>query len=213
MRLALKLILAFTVGNVLLACLYGYLAVRREVRMFRQTASVEAETLGRAMEGVLSMPGNAAEARACCNACRRPITGSSAYFRVRWVWFDRQPGDPDCPEVSIDRLTTITIEQHVAVEAPDPEGTPYLHVYWPVSLQADRRGGLEFSHAMAELADNEREIVLRTAGLIGGMVLLSGLLRWSWPPPRGKTSAATRWKRPGRIAGRRSRGPRPVAFA
>ena len=54
MRLALKFVLAFTLGNILLAAVYAYLAVRREVRLFQRTASVEAESLGRAMEDMLA---------------------------------------------------------------------------------------------------------------------------------------------------------------
>ena len=54
MRLALKFVLAFTIGNILLAAVYGYVAVRREVRLFQHTASVEAESLGRAMEDMLA---------------------------------------------------------------------------------------------------------------------------------------------------------------
>ena len=54
MRLALKFVLAFTLGNILLAAVYAYLAVRREVRLFQRTASIEAESLGRAMEDMLA---------------------------------------------------------------------------------------------------------------------------------------------------------------
>jgi signal transduction histidine kinase len=56
------------------------------------------------------------------------------------------------------------------------DGTPQLDIYWPVALGIDRRGGLEFAHAMTELKGNEWEIVRWTGLLIGGMALLSGLL-------------------------------------
>ena len=45
-----------------------------------------------------------------------------------------------------------------------------------MTLEANRRGGLEFSQPMKELDSNKREIMLQTALLIGGMVVISGLL-------------------------------------
>ncbi len=107
---------------------------------------------------------------------RKVNQGQEHELRVRWVWFDARPGDPFFPSVSAERLTTVTIQQHLAVEALDPDGGPQLDIYWPVALGARRRGGLEFAHAMTELQDNQREIVRRSALLIGGMALLSGLL-------------------------------------
>jgi signal transduction histidine kinase len=176
MRLALKLVLAFVLGNILLAGIYGYLTVQREARMFRQSASAEAETLGGAMEGPLTDAWQRTGHQGVMQWVQKANDGQKSYLRIRWVWFDSQPGDPCFPSASPDRLTAISIEQHVAVEAPAPDGTPYLHVYWPVHLSSDRRGGLEFSHSMTELDRNKWEIVERTAWLIGGMVLLSGIL-------------------------------------
>ena len=176
MRLALKFVLAFTLGNILLAAVYGYLAVRREVRLFQHTASVEAESLGRAMEDMLADAWRRSGHQGVLQVVRKVNQRQGHELRVRWVWFDARPGDPDFPAVAPERLTTVTIEQHVAVETLDPDGAPQLDIYWPVALGAERRGGLEFARAMTELQDNQREIVQRTALLIGGMALLSGLL-------------------------------------
>ena len=176
MRLALKLVLAFMLGNILLAGIYGYLTVQRESRMFRQKASDEAETLGGAMEGLLADAWQRSGHQGVLQCVRKANVGQKRYLRVRWVWFDSQPGDPYFPSASPDRLTTLTIEQHVAIEAADPDGTPYLHVYWPVRLNTERRGGLEFSNSMTEVINNKFDIVQRTAWLIGGMVVLSGFL-------------------------------------
>jgi signal transduction histidine kinase len=176
MRLALKFVLAFTLGNVLLAAVYGYWAVRREVRLFQHTASVEAESLGRAMEDMLADAWRRSGHQGVLQVVRKVNQRQERELRVRWVWFDARPGDPYSPSVSPERLTTVTIEQHQAVEALDPDGAMQLDIYWPVALGAERRGGLEFAHAMTELQDNQREIVQRTVLLIGGMALLSGLL-------------------------------------
>ena len=175
MRLTLKLVAAFVIGNVALATVYGYLAVRREVLVFEQTATDEAESVGTAMQDALAdawrRNGHQGVLGLLHNA-----NGEEHSLRIRWVWFDSQPGTPFSPSVPAAQLTTITVERHVGVYAFSPQGEPCLHVYWPVALNADRKGGLEFSRPTGKLDENQREIVVRTAYLIGGMVLLSGLL-------------------------------------
>ena len=53
MRLTLKLVLVFMLGNIVLAAIYGYLAVQHEVRAFQRTVEAEAQSLGPAMEDLL----------------------------------------------------------------------------------------------------------------------------------------------------------------
>jgi two-component system, NtrC family, sensor kinase len=174
MKLTIKLVTAFVLGNVLLAAIYGYLAVQREVQQFERTAADEADSLGATMQELLTDSWQRAGPQ--CVEMLRKVSGQAQQMRIRWVWFDSQPGSPDSPAAPAERLTTITIERHDAVYAPDPEGETRLHIYWPMALSADRRGGLEFSRPTSELDRNKREILFRTAYLIAGMVLLSGLL-------------------------------------
>ena len=160
MRVTIKLVLVFVLGNVLLAALYGYLAVEREVRLFQQTASAEAETLGRAMEDPLAEVWRSAGQQGVLQFVRKANEGQTPNVRIRWV----------------EDLTSFTIQQHMAVKSFDADGTQYLRIYWPVAVNAERPCGLEISRTMTELDRNKREIIQRTAMLIGGMVLLSGLL-------------------------------------
>lgn len=176
MRLALKLVLAFMLANIALAAIYGYLAVRREVRMFEHTASEEAESLGPAMQVVLADAWRATGYRGVEECVRRVATIQETQLQIRWVWFDSPPGEPDAPSAPPKLLTATAIERHLTIETADTAGNGVLDIYWPVPLEGGRRGGLEFSHSMTELATNERDIVRRTALLIGGMVAISGLL-------------------------------------
>ena len=107
---------------------------------------------------------------------RRIIAAQQQPLSIRWVWFDTKAEAEFCPAASVERLTPIVIQEHVAVETEEPDGISYLHVYWPVPLTAQRQGGLEFTHPETELQADEQEIVRRTALLIGGMLLISGLL-------------------------------------
>ncbi len=70
----------------------------------------------------------------------------------------------------------IVIRQHLAVETDEPDGIPNLHVYWPVTLPARSNRGLEFTFPKTELVADEHDIIRRTALLIAGMLLISGLL-------------------------------------
>ena len=57
MRLALKLVLVFMLANAALAGIYGYLAVRREVDLFKKRADDEAEEICPVIEKLLAEPG------------------------------------------------------------------------------------------------------------------------------------------------------------
>ncbi len=176
MRLGLKFMLAFLLGNTLLAGVYGYLAVRREVRLFQKMVGDEAGSVGSVLADVLPeawrRAGQPGVQRLINESKANPVSG----MRIRWVWFDVVPGGPDAPWTTRQRLTSVTIEQHLAVEDVEPDGTPAMLVYWPVALNVSRRGGLEFSHPTTELELNERTVAERTALLVGGMIVLSALL-------------------------------------
>jgi signal transduction histidine kinase len=176
MRLALKLVLVFMLANIALAGIYGYLAIRREVVLFQNRAAVEAEEMGPVMEKLLNDAWPAEGDRGMQESLRRINRFQQQPLRIRWVRFDATAEAEFRPAASIERLTAIIIRDHIPIEIDEPDGASYLCVYWPVTLTAPRTGGLEFTHPMSELEANEREIVERTALLIGGMLLISGLL-------------------------------------
>jgi signal transduction histidine kinase len=175
MRVALKLVLVFLLANSLLAALYGYLTVRQEVRSFEQRASEESESLGSAMQGFLAEAWQKAGSAGLEQYVHK-AEFRDAQLRLRWVWFDRQTDGTHAPAMPLARLTSITLEQHQALEDVDPTGTPRLFIYWPVQLKDDRRGGLEFAYPLAELEAKKRDIIIRIALLVGGMALMSGCL-------------------------------------
>ena len=176
MRLALKLVLAFMIANIALAAIYGYLAVKREVRMFEKTARDEADSIGPPMQLVLADEWRATGLNGVEECIRQVAKLHETELHIRWVWFDSPPGDPDAPSAPTSLLTATVIERHTTIEAFDTAGNEVLDIYWPVPLDGGRRGGLEFSHSTTELAANEREIIQRIALLIGGMVVISGIL-------------------------------------
>ncbi len=176
MRLALKLVLVFMLANIALAGIYGYLAVRREVTLFQRRTAEEAEEIGPVLEKLLVEAWRTEGDRGIRESLGRIIATQQQPLSIRWVWFDTTADAESCPATSPEQLTSLVIQEHVAVETEEPDGICYLHVYWPVPVTADRKGGLEFTRPETELAAEEHEIVRRTGLLVGGMLLISGLL-------------------------------------
>ena len=179
MRLALKLVLAFVVANIALAAVYGYVAVERESRRFAATMREEAESLGPPMQAVLIDAWRNAGERGLeqtIHDVEQVQQGQHFELHIRWVWFNRRAGEPEAPAAPPERLTKITLEQHLTIETTDPTGDELIEVYWPVPLANEPPGGLEFSESMRTLTAERSQIVERTAWLIGGMVVISGLL-------------------------------------
>ena len=179
MKLTFKLVFTFLLANIVLAVVYGYLSMQQEERLFHETTSAEVNTLGSAMGDVLADAWQSTGPQKMLMFVRN-ANSLERHMRIRWVWFDAQAeGSREVefsPSAPRELLTTITIEQHREIESSDPDGTPYLRIYWPVTLSIDRKGGLEFSRPLQELNASKREILYRTELLIGGMVLLSGIL-------------------------------------
>ncbi|MGA2259520.1 MAG: HAMP domain-containing sensor histidine kinase [Thermoguttaceae bacterium] len=175
MRLALKLVLVFMLANIALAGIYGYLAVRREVFLFRKRAAAEAEEIGPVIEKVLDDAWNNKGDRGMRESLHSIFAGQEPPPHIRWVWFDTRDEPEYRPACSSDWLAAIVIKEHVPIETDEPDGIS-LRVYWPVALAAERKGGLEVTLPMSELEVNEREIIQRTVLLIGGMLLISVLL-------------------------------------
>ncbi len=146
MRLALKLVLVFMLANAALAGIYGYLAVRREVDLFKKRADDEAKEICPVIEKLLADAWRTAADRDIQESLDRVIPAEQEPWRIRWVSFDTGAEPRFRPRVPAERLTLIVIEQHLPVETEEPDGVSYLNVYWPVKLTgAKGRAGIRRS--------------------------------------------------------------------
>jgi len=175
-RLALKLVLVFMLANIAMAAIYGYLAVRREVFLFQRRAAAEAEEMAPVVEKVLADAWSSKGDRGVLESLHRIFAEQQRPSHIRWVWFDTQAETEFSPTCSIELVTAIVIREHIPIETDEPDGICYMHVYWPVTLATDRKGGLEVNLPESELEANKREIIHRIALLITGMLLISVLL-------------------------------------
>ena len=126
MRLTLKLALVFILTNIALAGIYGYLAVRREVVLFQKRAAAEAEEMGPVIEKLLADAWRTEGDRGMRESFHRIIGSQQQPLRIRWVWFDTKAEAEFCPAAAADRLTAIVIQEHIAVEADEPDGGSLL---------------------------------------------------------------------------------------
>jgi signal transduction histidine kinase len=178
MRLALKLVFIFMLANIALAVVYGYVAMRRETALFQRQVSEEAEAMEPVMERLLTEAWTRQRDAGVRDSLQRYFGSQPQPMRVRWVWFDcSDPADDEFrPTAASNLITAVARQEHRVLETESPDGTGYFVIYWPMSLNPARQGGLEFSHPMAALTANQRDVVTRTGLLIVGMGVISGLL-------------------------------------
>ena len=176
MRLALKLVLAFMLANIVLAGIYGGLAVWGEVDQFKNCAAEEAQEMHEVLEKVMGQAWRRESDPDIQKSLDTLISAREEPVRVRWVLFDAKPESTFRPVAPPERLTVIVIQGHDPFEIEEFEGTDNLYVYWPVALTADRKGRLEFAFPETDLKAAMRGVIVRTTLLIGGMLLISGLV-------------------------------------
>ena len=175
MKVTLKLVMAFMLGAIVLTGIHGYLAIQREQRVFAQEAKADAQRLADSLQQVIPEVWQQSGPDGLSELIRR-AGGYAHELRVRWVWFDASPGHPDCPMAPPGALTAVMIQQHVTVPARGSDGADYLHTYWPVPVEAERKGGLEVSRSMTRLEESKRAVIIRTVTLMASILLLSGVV-------------------------------------
>ncbi len=176
MRLAMKLALVFMVANMTLAGVYGYLAMRREADVFHRQVAEEAEEMEPVVERLLADAWTMKRDIGVRESLQRLCGENPQPMRVRWVWFDDAAEKEFRPAATSDLLTAVALQEHRVLETEAPDGASFLVIYFPMSLNPDRRGGLEFSHPTTTLTADQRDVITRTGLLIFGMALISGLL-------------------------------------
>ena len=175
MKLTAKLVVVFVLGIMVLIAINGYLAIRRETRLFAKDAADDAERLGSAMESMVKVVW---ENKGPVEALKmiRETTAHKYSMRIRWVWFDAVSGDPYEPQTPRERFAAVKIEKMVSFTVPDAGGGESIHAYWPITVDHPRRGGLELSKPTTLLEEKKRQVVVRTATLMIAMTLLTALL-------------------------------------
>ncbi len=176
MRLALKLVLVFMLANI---------AAGRHLRLsgrpprsgpFQQRAAEEAEEMGPVIEKLLADAWQTEGDRGMRESLRQDHRRSATAVAhpLGMVRYQGRGGVPSRgPRRAADR------DRHPGARCRR-DRRARRHFLSARLLAGDvgrpAQGGLEFTHPETELQANEQEIIRRTALLIGGMLLISGLL-------------------------------------
>lgn len=161
---------------VLLAT-HSYLVVKREVALFRADMDLHAYLLGSVLAG------SAADFWRTAGPTRvasliRDANRSEHMVRVRWVWFDVPPNDPDAPRVSIADLTPLRNGKEMLFPDYDFRGSEYHITYFPVFVDANRLSALELSQPLAPMKSYIFTTVVRRIALFVVFLIVGGVLVW-----------------------------------
>jgi signal transduction histidine kinase len=182
MRLATKLVVVFLIGIVVLTGVNIFLALRHEEREFENETTAEARRLARTMEEVLTVVWRD-QGQAGAVQLIQKTSDREPHLQMRWVYFDASPGDPHCPAAPPEQVRAILEGRLRSILSRGPDGVLYAHAYWPMSVERDRRGGLEFSKPADDLERNKWDAIYRnvviatsTAAAMGLLMALAGVV-------------------------------------
>ena len=174
MKLAIKLSSLLILGMVGLLGINAFLAVRRETAFFRADMEHDAKLLGHAMRtlvaDVWSTNGEERALQLIDEANRE-----EDILQIRWVWLDGTGGDNFRPRIEKSVLENVANGAEVSMQDPEGRYDGQLVTYVPVSIGDNRPGALELSESMSQLQTYRRRMIARSAGMMGGLLAVSGL--------------------------------------
>jgi signal transduction histidine kinase len=173
MKLALKLVSVFMLCTILLTSAHAYLVIQRQTQAFEQQAEADAQQLAGSLQKQIPQAWQQAGPDGLASLLRN-TEGYSVTTRVRWVWFDAQPGTPHSPSVPPEQLQAVVVERFVSIPAQGSDGAQHLFTYCPIAVDAQRKGGLEVTHPMTKLEQEKRDVIWQTIQLMASMLILTG---------------------------------------
>ncbi len=176
MRLTLKLVSVLTVLAIVLVGINGYLTVQREVDLFEAEMRANHHRLATAMEEMVVHVWRATGQGQTLELITRLEEGQQS-VRIRWVWLDGRQGEAYRPRVSGSQLARVTAaRREVSIFNEGGQDSPELLTYYPIQLGSDRFGALELSESLERRDAYTRDTLVRTLGLMLGLILLSVLI-------------------------------------
>ncbi len=173
MKLTAKLVAALMVVVTILAAVNCFITIKRLERRFESEAHEKTRLIGAAFEPMMLV---LFQDRRLPDARQLFRTTLNAK-RIRWVEFDSQPNDPTYPDVPMDQLHFVSVDQRHLSERRDYGRDGALEDYWMISVNGKQMGGLEVSYSTSELADKKRAAILAqvlqtvVALIVGGFAI------------------------------------------
>lgn len=175
MRLATKILSVILVVIVVLLATYGYFSVQREVNLFEKDMKRNALLLGHALKGIISDVWQTSGQKRVLELIE-DANKEEELLKIRWVWLDASPGEPNAPLASKEGLAALRKGEDVFLKEAGEDGLDYFFAYVSVSVDSERIGALELAQSSSNLDDYTHHSILRVIVLTGLMVLITWLI-------------------------------------
>ncbi len=178
MKLVVRLVLAMTVGMLILAVVNGYARARREEALFDATIRRDEHLLARAFGlaiGELWEHAPEQVPRLVEEANQRTGEG----LEVRWVWLEPTNDPSTSPRVPLEQLGALGIDGERTIAYGQPGEEPRLYTYLTIDTRTNRRGALEIAGSYAQERAYVRGSIVRYAVFLCSLIAM-GLLIALW---------------------------------
>lgn len=170
MKLTAKIVGIFLLGIVLLTALFGYLSAESEFTQFKRLKEQTAASLGNEVRQTLIVAWKDDGHQGAIQLVQ-DFAHRHRQMTIRWVPNGlehsveaTEPADPE--------LQTAKSGTTVTVMSQDEVGHQQYVIYYPIDVEADRAGYVEFTVPLEEAEEFTRMTTYRTTIIITGMLLL-----------------------------------------
>lgn len=170
MKLAFKLVAVIVLEIAVLLAVDGYLAARRETRLFQADMQRDAHLLGNALRGYVAEAWRVDGGQRSLQLLEQANREQDA-LRVRWVWLGATSDARDRPLAPEEALVAVAGGQEVALRVTDQHGQRFFCTYIPVDVPTERTGAIEIAEPLAQLDSFASGTAM--GNLILGLALIS----------------------------------------
>lgn len=174
MKLTAKIVGIFLLGIVFLTALFGYLTVQSEYQQFKRIKEQNAASLGNEVRETLVV---AWKDQGHQGAIRlvRDFANRHQQMIIRWVTTDEGHATSKA-DISKKELDLATPDAMATVTKQDPEGNEQYLIYYPIDVESNRAGYVEFKVPLNDVAEYTRLTTYRTTSIIVGMLLCGAVI-------------------------------------
>ncbi|PQO39393.1 two-component sensor histidine kinase [Blastopirellula marina] len=169
MKLTAKLVGIFLLGIILLTGLLGYWTVQSEYEQFKQIKSENVAALGNEVRETIVVAWKT-EGQLGAIKLVRDFANRHQEMIIRWVPSGDRHQTPSA-EVPKEELEIATTEAMATVQIRDSQGNEHYMLYYPIDIEHDRAGYVEFKVPLEDVAQYIRMTTYRTISILIGMLL------------------------------------------
>ncbi|PQO46844.1 sensor histidine kinase [Blastopirellula marina] len=171
MKLTAKIVGIFLLGIVLLTVLFGYLTAQSEFEHYKQLQEENAASLGNEVRETLIVAWKDQGHQGAIQLVR-DFANRHQQMIIRWVPTSPSPTDasPETPPKELELSPPKTVATMIRRDAA---GNEQYFIYYPIDVENDRAGFVEFKVSLDEAEEYTRLTTYRTAILIGAMTLFA----------------------------------------